>query len=496
MNRALRRISLACLVMFVLLLVNANYVQAFEGNSLATQKGNARTFSEQFQYQRGAIVTADNKVIADSRAVKGIYKYQRYYPAGPEYAPVTGFDSIYSETGIEQAEDRQLSGSDPALAVHNLIDLVTGKPKKGATVQLTINSVAQQAAYSALTTMGREAGVVALNPQSGAVLALASYPTFDPNQLATFDGNQLNKVDKALIADPHHPLINNAISTTFPPGSTFKIVTSSTALSSGKVADANTPVSAPTKLTLPDTTNQLINDSGAACNNGSNPSGNGKVPLIYAFTVSCNTVFGALGEQLGGAALRDQANKFGMNDPNLTIPLPVAQSNYPPVSAPSFTAYSAIGQYSDTVTPLQEAMFSAAVANNGTLMKPYLVQKITAPDLTPIFAASPNTFSTALTPAAASQVKQMMISVVQSPVGTAHATAFRSNIEIAGKTGTAQNGVNNSGLDDAVFTCFAPANNPQIAVGVVVKGGGFGADAAAPIAVKIIEAYLASQAKQ
>jgi peptidoglycan glycosyltransferase len=136
------------------------------------------------------------------------------------------------------------------------------------------------------------------------------------------------------------------------------------------------------------------------------------------------------------------------------------------------------------------------VANNGTLMKPYLVQKITAPDLTPIFAATANTFSTALTPAAASQVKQMMISVVQSPVGTAHATAFLPNIEIAGKTGTAQNGVNNSGLDDAVFTGFAPANNPQIAVGVVVKGGGFGADAAAPIAVKIIEAYLASLAKQ
>jgi len=187
-----------------------------------------------------------------------------------------------------------------------------------------------------------------------------------------------------------------------------------------------------------------------------------------------------------------------MNDANLTIPLPVAPSNYPPVSAPSLTAYSAIGQYSDTVTPLQEAMFAAAVANNGTLMKPYLVQKITAPDLTPIFAASPNTYSTALTPAVASQVKQMMISVVQSPVGTAHATAFLPNIEIAGKTGTAQNGVNNSGLDDAVFTCFAPANspNPQIAVGVVVKGGGFGADAAAPIAVKIIKAYLASQAKQ
>jgi peptidoglycan glycosyltransferase len=141
-------------------------------------------------------------------------------------------------------------------------------------------------------------------------------------------------------------------------------------------------------------------------------------------------------------------------------------------------------------------MFSAAIANNGVLMKPYLVQKIIAPDLTSLETTGSTTYSTPVTPAVASDVKRMMISVVQSPVGTAHATAFLPNIEIAGKTGTAQNGISNSNLDDAVFTCFAPANNPQIAVGVVVKGGGFGADAAAPIAVKVIKAYLASQAKQ
>ena len=497
MNRALRRISLACLAMFVLLLVNANYVQAFEANNLASKPGNARTFTDQFQYQRGSIVTADNKTIAESRPVKGIYKYRRYYPYGPMYAPVTGFDSIYSATGIEQAENRQLAGSSPDLAVHNLINLVTGKPQRGATVQLTINSAAQQAAYSAMQTMGHEAGVVALNPQTGAILALASYPTFDPNQLTTFDGTQLNKIYNQLNANASHPLLSNALSETFPPGSTFKIVTSSTAFSSGKYTP-DTPVFAPTSLTLPDTTNKLINDGGETCNNGSNPTGNGKVPVIYAFTVSCNTVFGNLGEQLGGTALRAQANKFGMNDANLAIPLAVAQSNFPAVSEADFTAFSAIGQYSDTVTPLQEAMFSAAIANNGVLMKPYLVQKIIAPDLTSLETTASTTYSTPVTPAVASDVKRMMISVVQSPVGTAHATAFLPNIEIAGKTGTAQNGISNSNLDDAVFTCFAPANspNPSIAVGVVVKGGGFGADAAAPIAVKVIKAYLASQAKQ
>jgi peptidoglycan glycosyltransferase len=495
MNRAIRRISLASLVMFVLLLVNANYVQAFEANRMVSEPGNGRTFSQQFQYQRGSIVTSDNKTIAESLPVKGIYKYQRRYPYGAVYAPVTGFNSIYSATGIEQAEDRQLSGSDPALAVHNLLDLISGKPKRGATVQVTINSAAQQAAYAALKATGLQAGVVALNPQTGAVLAMASYPSFDPNLLATFDGTALNKVDKELLANPSQPLTNKAINVTFPPGSTFKIVTSSTAFSTGKYTP-DTRVFAPTNLKLPDTSNQLINFDNEGCNDGSNPTGTGKVPVIWAFTVSCNTVFGNLGMTLGGGALRAQADKFGMNDPNLTIPLSVTQSNYPPVSTPSFTAYSAIGQYSDTVTPLQEAMFSAAIANNGTLMKPYMVQKVTAPDLTPLETANPVTLSQAVTPDVAAGVKRMMINVVQSPAGTAHAVAFLPNIEIAGKTGTAQNGVNNSGLDDAVFTGFAPANNPQIAVGVVVKGGGLGADASAPIAVKVIQAYIASQAKQ
>ena len=161
-------------------------------------------------------------------------------------------------------------------------------------------------------------------------------------------------------------------------------------------------------------------------------------------------------------------------------------------------AGAAIGQESDTVTPLQEAMFAAAIANNGTLMKPYLVNKITAPDLTPLSTTASTVLGHPVTPTAANEVKQMMISVTQSASGTAHATAgtqATGGIVVAGKTGTAQNGINNSGLDDAVFTCFAPASNPEIAVGVIVKGGGQGADASAPIAVQVIKAYLASLGK-
>ena len=496
MNRALRRISLVVLAMFLLLLLSVNYVQAFEPSSLAVQRGNARVFSQQYQYQRGSILTSNNKTIAESVHVKGIYAYQRSYPDPLVYAPVTGYDSLYSATGIEKTEDKFLSGSDPQLTVHNLIDLVTGKPRRGATVQLTINSAAQTAAYNALKETGLPSGAVALDPKTGAVLALASYPTFNPNKYATFNSAQLKRTDNRYLNDPAQPLLNRAINQTFPPGSTFKVVTSSTAFSTGKY-NPQTRVYAPTNLKLPGTTKELINFDNLPCDNGSNPTGNGKVPFIYAFTVSCNTVFGNLGMQLGDNAIRQQAVKFGMNDANLRIPLPVSASSYPPIPGndPALTAYSAIGQYSDQVTPLQEAMFSAAIANNGTLMTPYMVQKATAPDLTPLETAQPTPLGQTVSPSVAANVSQMMVDVVKQPYGTAHNTAFLPNIAIAAKTGTAQNGANNTGLDDAVFTCFAPVSNPQIAVGVIVKGGGLGADASAPIAVKIIQAYLASQAK-
>jgi cell division protein FtsI/penicillin-binding protein 2 len=487
MNHALRRVALISLVMFVLLLVNINYVQGFQASSLANEPGNGRTFTSTLQFQRGSIITADQKVVAYSKMNKTFGEYQRHYPFGKMYAPITGYDTLFSQTGIEQAENKDLSGSDPALAVHNLIDLITGKQKKGATVELTINSAAQQAAYNALKAGGKEAGVVALNPQTGAVLAMASTPTFDPNELATLNGTQLNKNDKRLLGDPNQPLLNRAINVTFPPGSSFKVVTSSSAMTD-KGINQNTQVSAPTQLKLPGVTQPLINFDGEACGNGS-----GRVPLIQAFLQSCNTVFGNIGLHLTGSQLQRQATLFGFNKPNLTIPLPVTQSNFPLYTDPAQRAGAAIGQESDTVTPLQEAMMAAAIANHGTLMKPYMVDKVTAPDLTTLSTTQATVLSRPVTPAIAQNVTDMMIQVTQNPQGTAHISAgtqATGGIIVAAKTGTAQNGINNSGLDDAVFTCFAPASNPKIAVGVVVKGGGQGADAAAPIAVAIIKAYL------
>jgi peptidoglycan glycosyltransferase len=488
-NRALRRISIAVLVMFLLLLININYLQGFEPASLASRTGNSRAFyAAQNQYQRGNIVTSDGVTIATSKpsSSNDSIKYQRVYPLGPEFAPVTGYDTLYSQTGIELAENSLLSGNDSALDVRKVIDLITGKTTKGATVQVTINSVAQAAAYDALKTLGKPGAVVALNPKTGAILAMVSYPSFDPNVLAVHDGLQLNKNDNQLLADQAQPLVNRALQGTYPPGSTFKIVTSSALLTQNPSTTINTNVDSPTQLTLPQTNHVLTNDLGEICGNGS-----GQAPLITAFAQSCDTTFAKIGMNVGASALNAMAEKFGMNNPNLTIPLGVAPSNYVIPASEALTAYSAIGQFSDTVTPLQEAMFAAAIANGGTLMKPYLVQQVTASDLSTVQATPQTVFSQPVSPSVANSVGQMMRAVVQDSNGTAF--AFNANAEggvvIAGKTGTAETG-QNSGLNDAAFTAFAPYGNPDIAVGVIIQGGGYGAVAAAPIAVQVIKAYL------
>jgi penicillin-binding protein A len=497
MNRALLRISLACLVMFVLLLLNMNYVQAFESTKLAAEPGNIRVFNEQFTFQRGSIIANGDGTdlkIAESLPVKGTDTYKRYYPeaTAAAYAPVTGYDTMYSTSGIEQAEDSMLSGTDPRLAVHNLSALLTGKQKQGATVELSISPAAQQAAYSALSSDGgHAAALVAIDPSTGAILAMASYPSFDPNALTTTNGAQLNQVDEQLLKDPSQPLLNRATQMILPPGSTFKIVTSSAAFSTGTVASVNSTIPAPTELALPNG-HLLHNDDYEVCGD-TNP------PIIEAFYLSCDTAFGDLGIRLTAPVLREYASKFGMNSNLPSFPLPVATSVLPEGPGwtdSSLTAYSAIGQYNDAVSPLQEAMFAAAIANHGQLMEPYLVQQVVGPGLAVIQSAKPSVLSQAVSPTVAGDIQDMMYEVTHNPSGTAYLTAnpgVTGGINIDGKTGTAQNGVNNTGLNDAVFTCFVPGTNggpSPIAVGVMVQGGGYGADAAAPIAVQVIQAYL------
>jgi penicillin-binding protein A len=504
MNRPIKRIALAALVMFVILLLDVNYLQAVEAPSLANRPENNRTAYEQNRVQRGNIVTADGVTIASSKPSTGLYQWQRQYAAGPTYAPVTGYDTIFSQaqapnyaTGVERAENDLLTGTGSQLAFRNFIDTLTNKPQKGATVQVTVNSKAQETAYQQLqatlqgkTINGRQqvGGVVALNPSTGAILAMASYPSYDPNQLAVHDTTKLNKVDSQLNAQNPSPLLNNATQTTLPPGSTFKIVTSSTWYTKDPTRNPNTVIDSPQPLKLPNG-NLLNNDNNEQCGDGS-----GHTQVIFAFAQSCNTPFANLGIQLGGQAIKSMATAYGLNNPAaLSIPgVSVASSNFTAEPDKSFTAFDAIGQHDTTVTPLQEAMLAATVANNGVLMKPYLVQQVQASDLSVVNQTQPTQLGQPISSTVAGYEKQMMVAVVQQPEGTAN--AFNANnengLQIAGKTGTAQNGA--STQPDAVFTAFAPADNPKIAVGVMIEGGGYGAAAAAPIAVAVIKAYLAT----
>ena len=260
MNKALRRMSIACLAMFVVLLGWVNYLQVFKVNSLASETGNRRIFDQQQKNQRGEIIaaggTGPQKVVAESKAIKGGF-FQRVYPDPSTYAPVTGYDSILGTTspggitGIELAENKFLDGTAPSLAVFNLKGLFTGKSRQGASIYLTISPKAQAAAYAALAQLGKVAGVVAINPRTGAILALASYPTFDPNKYATENSGTLAKIDKAYRDDPNQPLLNRAINDTFPPGSTFKLVTSSAAFETHKVNNPDSTIPAPTVYPLP-----------------------------------------------------------------------------------------------------------------------------------------------------------------------------------------------------------------------------------------------------
>jgi penicillin-binding protein A len=508
MNRPIKRVAIAVLVMFLILLVDVNYLQAVQAPSLANRPLNDRTEYEQNQVQRGNIVTADGVTIASTKASNDLFKYQRVYADGPVYAPVTGYDTIFTQsqapnyaTGVERAANSLLTGSGSELAFRNFIDMITNKPQKGATVQVTVNSKAQQTAYQELasTLAGKTingvqqvGGVVALNPSTGAILAMASYPSYNPNELAVHDTAKLNKVNAELSAQNPSPLLNNAAQTTLPPGSTFKIVTSSAWYTQDSSRNPNTVVDSPQPLILPNG-NALNNDNGEQCGTGS-----GKTPVIYAFAQSCNTPFAKIGMNLGGLTIKSMATSYGLNNPAaIDIPgVSAAASNYTAEADKSFTAYDAIGQHDTTVTALQEAMFAATVANGGTLMKPYLIQQATASDLSVVQQTSPQQLTRPISATVAGYEKQMMTAVVQDPEGTGY--AFNSNNEnglvIAGKTGTAENGESSS--PDAVFTAFAPADNPKIAVGVMIEGGGYGAAAAAPIAVAVIKAYLATLGNQ
>jgi peptidoglycan glycosyltransferase len=479
MNKPLRRLAAAVMVMFGLLLINANYIQVVRANSLHNDGHNPRLIQEEYSRKRGPILVG-GKPVATSVVTTDRLKYKRSYSSGKLYAPVTGFYSlVYGSNGIEAAENSILSGTDNSLFVRRVIDLITRVPPQGGSISLTINAKAQRAAYLGLA--GRKGAVVAVNPTTGAILALVSSPSYDPNLLSSHDTTAIRNNYKRLSTDPNQPMLNRALRETYTPGSTFKLVTAAAALENGLRPDSKVYNGA--SLNLPQTTSNLPNENGRPCTAG-------QATLTDALANSCNASFGKIGLDLGSAKLSAQARKFGFGTA-FQVPMRSAVSEFPGNLNPPQTAQSAIGQFSVRATPLQMAMVGATVANHGVLMSPYLVQEIRAPDLSPLNVTKPQSLGQAMSAQSAQLLTDMMVNVVDHGTGT---NGQIPGVKVAGKTGTAQQG--GGRRPHAWFVSFAPAENPRIVVAVIVlDGGSLGSEAtggqiAAPIAKQVIEAAL------
>ncbi len=483
MIRSIRRLSFVVLLMFLALLANITYVQYFQAADVRARAGNSRVIFEEYSRQRGPILLGST-AIASSIPTNDQLKYLRQYSNGPLYAPATGYYSIvYGATGIERTENSVLSGSDDRFFVDRVQQLFAGRGVKGGAVRLTLNPAAQKAAYAGLA--GRTGAVVAIDPRTGAILALASSPSFDPNVLSSHNPSAIRKAYDAYTADPKQPLLNRPLVMTLPPGSTFKLVTAAAALESGRYT-STTVVPGPAAIKLPNSTRELKNWTGSAC------GPNDKTTLQDALAVSCNTAFASIGMDLGQDALREQAEKFGFNS-SFQVPLRAAQSRFPADLDPAQTAMAAIGQFDVTATALQMAMVGAGIGDNGQVMNPYLVSQTLSPELEVLSNAEPTSFSQAMSPANAAELLSMMVSVVDQGTGS---NAKIPGVVVGGKTGTAQTSPGKP--PHAWFVGVAPADVPgqaQVAVAVVLQNGGGAAEVsgnklAAPIAKAVMEAVL------
>jgi peptidoglycan glycosyltransferase len=449
------------IVMVMLLLVNATYIQVVKGDDYRTDPLNQRVLLDEYARQRGLILDSTSDPVAAVKDTNDRLRYQRTYPKGPLYAPITGYYSvIYGATGIEQSEDDVLNGSDDRLFVRRLSDLITGRDPRGGNVELTIDPKVQKAAYDAMMSRHYRGAVVALKPDTGEVLAMVSTPSYNPSPLASHDTDEQQEAKERLDDDPAKPLTNRTIEETYPPGSTFKLVTAAAALSKGM--GPNTPV--PSDATIP-----LPGGGGTTLSNFAFESCPGST-MFAALEHSCNTAFANLAGRVGAPALRAQAAKFGVGQNDLTIPLQVAGSSVGDIEDEASLYQSGIGQRDVRLTPLQDAMLSSSIANGGIRMKPQLVKKILAPDLETVSEMVPEQADEAVSPEVADTLRQMMEASEDNTSGDGK----RSDIKIASKTGTAEHGSDPKETPPhAWYTAFAPSEgNPQIAVAVIVEDGG------------------------
>ena len=487
MNTSLRRISVTIMALIVLLLVNATLTQVFTADGLRSDPRNQRVLLDEYSRQRGQI-SAGGQLLAYSVSTNGRFRFLRVYPNPLAYAPVTGFYSLrYSSTGLERAEDGILNGSDQRLFGRRLADFFTGRDPRGGNVATTINPQVQQAAWDAMEhgcNGGCKGAVVALEPSTGKVLAMVSAPSYDPNLLATHDVEQQSQAWQQLRDDPNSPLLNRAISETYPPGSTFKVITTAAALQRG--AAENTQLTSAPRIPLPDSTATLENYGGSAC--GSGPT----VSLHDAFAKSCNTAFVQLGINTGAEALRATAFSFGLDSPPPPIPLQVAESTVGPMSDAAAVGMSSMGQKDVAMTPLQNAQVAATIANKGVAMRPYLVDSLKGPDLSNISTTAPQQERRAVSEQVANTLTDLMVAAEQ----VTQQKGAIAGVQIASKTGTAEHGTDPRNTPPhAWYIAFAPARAPKVAVAVLVENGGdrlnaTGGAVAAPIGRATIAAAL------
>ena len=480
MIRQINRVTAILILLLLALIVNISYLQVFKAKELRLAPGNQRVLLNEYSRARGAILIG-SKSIAKSKSTSDSLKYLRTYPNKSTYAPITGFYSlVYGATGLEQAQNDILAGNDSRFFVNRLQQLFANRKPTGGAIRLTIDSAAQTAAMRALG--GRTGAVVAIDPETGALLALASSPSFDPNLLSSHNATAIQNNYESLSKDLRQPLLNRPLAMTLPPGSTFKLITAAAALESGKFT-ADSVIPGPKTLKFPNSSKYLKNWTGQSC------GVNGKTTLNHALAISCNTAFAWLGMNLGPDKIAEQAKKFGF-ETSFQVPMTSATSRFPQNLDGAQTAMSAIGQFDVRATALQMAMVSAGIENSGIVMKPYLVDKVLGPDLSVLQNAAPSAFGRAISQSNAKVLQDMMVTVVNNGTGS---NARIAGVRVGGKTGTAETSPGSPA--HAWFVGWANAGGRHVAVAVVLQNGGgateiSGNGLAAPIAASVMRAVL------
>ncbi len=465
MNKQLKSLTRTVFGMFIVLFFAVTMIQFVSADELRAHELNGRTLKNSYKVERGSILV-EGDPIAYSTATQDDYRFIRQYTDGPLYAPVTGYYShTQGMTGLEQAMNQDLSGLGNTQFFTRLMRTITGVEPQGSSVETTIDAEAQRAALEAMA--GYEGAVIALEPDTGRILAMVSTPSFDPNLLSSNNDAEIITNYRQLEADASQPLINRTIGgDLYHPGSTYKLLVAAAAVESG-AATVDSTFDNPASLTLPQSTAVMQNASRTTCGPGSD------VSLMQAMVYSCNIPFAELAMSMDRDAVPKMARAFGF-DQELSIPLTVTPSTSPNPMDAAQTALSSIGQLDVRSTPLQMAMVAAGIANDGVVMTPYLVDRVITPDLRTERQYEPQVFSNPISAKTAESLTEMMERVVSDTDGTGHVAAV-PGVRIAGKTGTAENGTDADGNERPYtlwFTGFAPVDNPKVAIAVVIENGG------------------------